>query len=171
MFAVQDKTGTVEGANAYVSVANFRQYFTDRNISTSTYTDTEVEGAIVQATRFMDMAFDFLGYKLTGSAQLTEFPRYRTTPPDPLEADIPREVPEACCEYGIYILSGNVLIMNVAPVDQGISELDKEIGEIKKRVKYIGALGNNPIAVIPFAELLLAKSGWLYVRKNAIIRT
>lgn len=171
MFAVQDKTGLVEDANAYVSVAKFRQYFTDRGIDTSSYLDAKVEGAIAQATRFMDVAFDFLGYQLTGITQRTQFPRYMTTAPDPLEAEIPREVEESCCEYTIYVLSGKVLIMNIAPSDQGISELDKEIEGIKKRVKYIGSLGDNPIAVLPFAELLLAKSGWLYIRKNVVIRT
>jgi hypothetical protein len=172
MFEVQDKTGLVVKANAYLSVADFRQYFTDAGTDLASYLDDAVQGAIVQATRFIDTMFEFYGSKIAGDVQTTEFPRYRVTLPDPPEADVPQGVKDAVCEYGIYVLSGKSLMIALAPEDAGIAEKYEAVDEIRERTKYIaGNASNGGMAFIPYAEALLLKTGWLYVRKNAITRT
>ncbi len=71
---VQDATGTVAGANGYVSVADFRAWHADRG-QTFTQTDEEIEQAIVKATDYIDTRFTISGEQ-KADGQTTEFPRY-----------------------------------------------------------------------------------------------
>lgn len=171
MFAVQNNEGTVVGANAYIDEAFFRQYFLDVGDDLAGITDDKIRAVIVASTRFVDTNFQFLGYKLNGDAQTTEFPRYMTTIPDPAVAEIPVEVKYSICEYGKYLLTGKTLLANISAEDVGISETYKAVDVIRKKVKYISDKSQGVVSIIPFAEMLLAKSGWLYIRKNVVVRT
>ncbi|GEM_PF-1772224 len=55
-FVVENGTG-VSNANAYITVAFYRAYFTDRGRDLSAQTDEQVQGFIVRATDFVEQRF------------------------------------------------------------------------------------------------------------------
>lgn len=56
--------GGIDPANAYISVAEFKRYFLSRGVDVGTPTDIVVQGAIVQATDYIDQKYRFKGIKL-----------------------------------------------------------------------------------------------------------
>lgn len=77
VLTVQDDTGTVANANAYIDVAAFKAYHDDRGNTYGT-DDTKIEQAIVKATDYLDSRFRFIGVKLA-SPQTTQWPRQAGT--------------------------------------------------------------------------------------------
>lgn len=61
---VQNSQGTVVGANAYITLAEFKSYHDDRGNDYSGFTDPKISAAIVLATDYLDTRFSFLGVKL-----------------------------------------------------------------------------------------------------------
>lgn len=170
MFTPQDNTGTVAGANAYISVAEFDQYFDDRGQSPDAFLPEEKQGAIVRATSFIDTVYKFTGYKLAGDIQTTEFPRYLETKPDPAVAEIPKEIKEATCELAMYVLSGKALFIDLSAEETGIKEIDNMVGKIRERIEYTGSnTSGEGYAYCPYAEFLLEKSGWLLQSNKGVI--
>lgn len=55
-FVVEDGTG-LSNANAYISVAYYRAYWTDRGRDVSAQTDEQVQGYIVRATDYAEQRF------------------------------------------------------------------------------------------------------------------
>ena len=102
-FTVQDDTGTVEDANAYITVAAFIAYFADRNITIAVDDDVN-QAAIIRATAYVDQRFCYKGSKLEGYDQTTQWPRQQSDyggvyVGDDLVEGIPREVEQATAEY------------------------------------------------------------------------
>lgn len=75
-FLVQNDAGSIEDANAYISVAFFESYWTDRGYDYSGFDSSEIEIAIVKATDYVDgrFAYEFSGSQKT-LAQQTQWPR------------------------------------------------------------------------------------------------
>ena len=63
-FLVEDGTGLVATANAYISVAEFKAYFSDRDPIDPTILNSNIEKAIVKATDFIDLKY---GRRFAGS--------------------------------------------------------------------------------------------------------
>jgi hypothetical protein len=61
--SVQNSTGTVSGANAYITLAAFKAYHDARGNAYSTFTDPQIAAAIVRATDFLDTRFTYRGTK------------------------------------------------------------------------------------------------------------
>ena len=73
---IEDGTG-LETANSYVSEADFRAYFADREIDVTDYESGTVTAALVEATSYIDLRW---GLKVRGkplvNAQALQLPRY-----------------------------------------------------------------------------------------------
>ena len=73
-FEVQDPDIPTETANAYISVADWKAYCDDHGYDYSSYTDAQIQEAIIRATDYTDVRWTFEGKKYDFD-QSTEAPR------------------------------------------------------------------------------------------------
>lgn len=107
---VQDETGLVTGANSYLSLADFETYHEDRGNSLGSATDDQKEQALIRATDYVDRRFSYVGRKLNGRLQVTQWPRVEAYDCDRQHiSGIPAEVESATAEYALRALSGDSL--------------------------------------------------------------
>jgi len=158
-FLVQNDNGTTAGANAYVTVAEFRTYHNDRGNDFSAYSLTDIEGAIVRATDYLDTRFTFVGYR-TSLPQRTAWPRMDAEDADEndVSGTIPQEIKDACCEYAFIALSQ---ILNPSPTydDRGrlVQSKSETVGPISETTVYGG--GGIVMPTYPAADRRLSASG------------
>lgn len=131
-FTVLNPTAPQADANAYISLAEFNAFHTDRNVPAvvdGTYDDDVIQGAIVRATDFIDKRFGkrFRGFKQTRQQSL-EWPRYDAFDNDDYTFELrPRQLLAACAEYALLALQlGRDL---APPVTPGFGITDPETGE------------------------------------------
>src|SRR4051812_2741570 len=115
IFSVQTDAGTVVDANAYITLAYFKQYHDNRG---RTYpADPAVQLGIVRATDYVDMRWRkrFAGTKgatdALSATQTTEFPRQLIT--DDLGNDIlgiPEVMKKAVAEYALRAATTELLV-------------------------------------------------------------
>jgi len=77
-FTVQDDTGLIANANAYITVAEYKAYFADLNDELAIdYDDVDIQAGIIKATQYIDTRFAYGGLPLNSvvEGQLTQFPR------------------------------------------------------------------------------------------------
>jgi hypothetical protein len=136
---LQDNTGTVAGANAYISVAAFKAYHDARG---NTYApgDPAIEFAIIKATDYLDQRFNFVGRKLAARDQETSWPRMNAYDSDrQLVNGIPLEVQEATAEYALRALTA---ILNPDPTRDAsgatVQSKSEQVGPIAQSVTYVG---------------------------------
>lgn len=116
VFEVQDEDVPTDTANAYVSVADFKDYCDGRgyDYTTPAYTDTQIQNAIVRATDYMDGRWTFAGYRYDDD-QSTECPRrdvWNKAGTTYLDY-FPLHLIQACCEYAkIDLIDGKSLMPN-----------------------------------------------------------
>lgn len=159
---VQDNTGSVAGANAYITVAEFNAYHDDRggDYSGAAADDEAIEAAIVRATDYLDQRFTFVGKKRRGRDQTTEWPRSDARDRDQHYVnDIPPEVKEACAEYALRALAAE---LNPDPERNasGVAVLSKSeaVGPISESVTFVGgAVFQMP--KYPAADQKLVRAG------------
>lgn len=143
-FLPETGTGTVAGANSYVSVAEFKAYWDEVGFDYTIYSpDTLIERALVKATRYIDLRFQgrFRGCPLvTDPMQPLAFPRAYLYVNGVLSEGVPIELKRATFEYAKLALE---LPDGLAPAPAGydatgqiVSELAVEVGPIKRRTKY-----------------------------------
>ena len=157
---VQDNNGSVAGANAYITVQQFKNYHADRGADTSAFDDEAIEAAIIRATDYLDQRFNFVGKKRLGRDQTTEWPRSDAWDRDRYYInDIPPEVKEACAEYALRALAAE---LNPDPERNasGVAVLSKSeaVGPISESVTFVGgAVFQMP--KYPAADQKLARAG------------
>lgn len=153
MFIVEDGTGMVD-ANAYVDTSWSDAYFMARGNSSWAAAPTAAkETALVQATDYLDVVYDFPGRKLT-SAQALEWPRSGATTKDGMSLEgIPTIIKKVASELAVRALSGTLM-----------QDLDK-VGFIKREriegaveIEY-GGDGVYPAQVFTYIDKLLASIG------------
>jgi len=170
-FNVQDDTGTVSGANAYITEAEFLQYWENHGVDYSAKTSDELQVAIIRGTEYVDQRFRYQGVKLT-EGQSTEWPRDDVTDCRGDYVDgVPQEVKDATAEYaGRYLDNGSLQDDNTDG-DSLAGRITKEkVGPIE--VGYeggIGAGGSQSFNVYPTADNIL-KSSCLIVSGNFVSR-
>lgn len=111
-FTVEDGTG-VAGANSYQSVVAFKAYHDDRGNDHSSYTDTQIEQALVRAADYIDKRWGpkFRGFRQKKSQGL-EWPRLDAFDDDDfLLDDVPEALQKAHAEYAFRALT----LMPLAP--------------------------------------------------------
>lgn len=161
-FTVQDDTGEVDDANAYVTVAFFKAYHTDRGGSYSAYSDTQIEQAVVRATDYLDNRFTFDGTRKAVD-QTTEFPKEDGDLQDKDGNDVdgvPLVIQRATAEYALRALSLDLLPDQTGTEAGRIASKSSTVGPISTSVSYV----NGAIPVLPkfpLADAMLAKTGWV----------
>ena len=157
---LQNTDGTVAGANAYITVQQFKDYHADRGADTSAFDDEAIEAAIVRATDYLDQRFIFVGERRYGREQTTEWPRNSAWDRDRRSInDVPVEVREACAEYAIRALSQ---VLNPDPerdaTGRPIHSKAQAVGPISESVTFVGgAVFQMP--KYPAADQKLVRAG------------
>lgn len=137
-FTVQDNTGGVAGANAYISVAEFKAYHDDRGASLyGAATDQAIQMAIVKATDYLDTRFSFIGEKAQ-TGQTTEWPRFDAWDrEDEPVYGVPAEVKEACAEYALRALTAQINPdPTLDPTGRVVLSKSEQVGPISQSVSY-----------------------------------
>lgn len=132
-FIVQTDTVTTN-ANAYISVAFFKSYHDARGRDYSTYSDANIQTAIVRATDYLDERFQFVGERLQID-QTTEWPRLNCFDIDDNYIDeVPREVKEATAEYAFIALGVADLSPSPTRDDTGrpVQSFEQSVGPISE---------------------------------------
>ena len=139
-FTVQDDTGTVTGANAYVTEAEFIAYAADRAMDHSAYNSADIQVAIVKATDYLDQRFRFVGERLSGFEQPTEWPRASAYDIHRSYVNgVPTQVKEATIEYAFRALSAT---LNPDPTFDAtgatVKSKAEKVGPISEETTYMG---------------------------------
>ena len=160
-FTVQTLPPT-DDANAYIDVAYFRAYNLERgrDFSNETlYPDAMVQIWIINATQYLDLRFEYYGYRVTAT-QGTEFPRSNlyNSRGDQLTG-IPRCVKQATAEYA-YRAKDSALLADPDTDGSGqtIKSKSETVGPISERVEYVSHEGFQ-MPAYPFADKLLTSQG------------
>ena len=112
-FVVEDGTGKTD-ANSYITVAEMKEYWTDRGTDYTSLSDAVIQGYCINATQYINMRYSFKGYP-TSETQALDFPRaLQTTTTTSAEGyngiidtkynrridtnEIPTTLKNACCE-------------------------------------------------------------------------
>lgn len=157
---VQDDTGLVSGANAYITVAYADAYFTDRNNEAWVDLDDEVkEAAILQATSYIDYSNMKLHKGIRkNEAQSTEWPRNGAYDENGYEiAGLPECLKQATAEY-----ANRARASELAPDptydSSGIPLKSKseKIGPITESYVYQDGFTPQNIRKYPYADMLLS---------------
>lgn len=167
-FTVQNDSGTVLSANAYVTVAEFKAFQDDRGGSYSGKSDQDIEKAIVRATDFLDTRYSFVGQQRDVD-QGTQFPRYlpgrefgsyEKLP----QSGIPRALKHATCLMAMRSLGGANLLpdptFNVAGQVTGVK---KKVGPIETETTFAETSPalQQEAPKYPDVDLLLRNAGLL----------
>lgn len=169
-FNVQNDLGTVEEANAYVTVAAFIAYWSDRGEDYSAKTDAEIQALIIKGTEYIDLRYSYNGYRLEGRDQTTAFPRsYLYDSGGYLVAGIPREVVAACCEYAKVSITTE-LTVNISGTKSSVVESRSKVGPIEKAEKYASGVSSGTFAVYQTPDQLLNNSGFVASTNKTPIR-
>lgn len=135
-FTVETGSG-LAGANAYLSVADFKTHHTDRGRSYSAYADGVIQGAIVKATDYIDKQFSrrFRGWKQSSSQGLA-WPRTGAFDNNGWALEgVPAQLTKATAEYALLALS---LGTELAPPEEygDVLEATEKVGPIETSYKY-----------------------------------
>lgn len=101
-FLVEDGSG-IAGANAYVAIQDFIDYWSDRGVEIDPISDNDRASIIIRATDYIDKRFGkrFRGFKKQHDQGL-EWPRLDAEDDSGYEFDgVPKELQHACIEYAL----------------------------------------------------------------------
>lgn len=166
---VQNASGTQAGADAYVTVAQFKTYHTARGRDYSAYDDTAIEQAIVRATDYLDDRFSFIG-EPASTDRSTEWPRhYAYDRYDDYVEGVPVEVIEATHEYAFIALSADLIpTPDRDGSGQTVQSKSETVGPITESVEYVSG-GAFQLPKYPSADRKIIKRG-LVERGGRLIR-
>lgn len=169
-FSVQDEIGSVDDANAYIAVAFFTAFHTDRNVAkvvNGDYETADVQGAIILATDYLDSRYRYIGSRRS-ARQVTDWPRYDAEDSDEyLVTGIPHQVQEACAELALAELEvPGSLFPTVAATSSGqaVKKTSSKLDVLETSIEYFG--GDSATAAVRSpvffqAEWRLKRSGLL----------
>lgn len=152
---LQDDLGQTSTADAYISVDEFYAHHSARG----NFPDAgkpDIERAIVAATDYLDLRYKYLGSKLNGRDQATQWPRSNARDRDGSSVQgIPAEVKMATAEYALSAISGP-LIPDLAEDKSGrqIASKETKFGPITNKVSYVGR-GQSQFKSYPKADRML----------------
>lgn len=158
-FVLQGNT-PVAGANAYVSVADLRAYHADRGVDTSTYSDAQVEVAIVKATQYLDLRFEYIGERAVSTQDL-EWPRqFAYNDRGDTISGVPTAVKWATSEYALRALKAD-LMADPSAIDasgRSVKKLEQTVGPITEKYEYELDRGYE-MPEYPLADRILTSKG------------
>lgn len=97
MTLVVETGAGLANAEAYLSAADFAAYWAKRNVDVTDFDAEVIDAALLQATQFIDVSFDWAGDALT-AAQRLEWPRSGITWRGHAVSGVPQPVRDACAE-------------------------------------------------------------------------
>lgn len=131
-FIVETGVGLVD-SNSYITVDEFKEYWTDRNVDYTSKSDIEIQASLIKSTQYIDFNYKFIGYKYSVNQGL-KFPRYNAVDRNGYWIkDIPRCLKFAVCEAGKIDLEGANLFESS---EDGIQEKTENVGPISTTYKY-----------------------------------
>ena len=136
-FVVQGDT-PIAGANAYIDVAAFRAYWTDRGVVTSpTYTDAQVEVAIVKGTQYLDLRFEYVGERVDRMQEL-EWPRqFAYNDRGDYVTGLPVAVKNATAEYAYRALTAPLLSdPTTDETGRPLKSKEETVGPLTEKYEY-----------------------------------
>ncbi len=161
-FVAEDGTG-LENSNSYVSIADFTEYWTDRNIDYTSKTDIEIQASLIIATQYIDNNFNFIGYKLS-NAQALKFPRYQAfTREGYFIEGIPEKIKYAVIEATKINIGGTDLF---GTGEDGIKETTKSVGPISTSYKFL----NTATGRVTYQAIKIYLKGLLRNTKTTVRR-
>ena len=142
-FTIQDDSGGVANANAYIAVQFFKDYHGDRGNDVSSFTDPQIEQAIVLATDYIDVRFEYVGDRLL-SDQCTEWLRLDAQDIDDRVVNgIPKAVQEATAEYAFrartVIAAGTLAQNSLNPTP----DRDATGQPVKRKAERVGPIATD----------------------------
>lgn len=162
-FVVEDGTG-LSNATSYVSVADARAYWADVGVTFS-QTDTELEQALVAATRYIELRFSgqFRGHLVVINAprQRLSWPRYNVWDCDGLllaSDEVPEVIKNATSEYMRRALESELL-----PDPSGdpfVTRQRDKVGPVETETERLPGL--YTIREYPFADSLIEELTYNY---------
>lgn len=185
-FTLQSDDGDVDDANAYISVAFFKDYHDERGNDYGSASDAVIQVWIVNATDYIDNRWRavFKGTILT-EAQSTEWPRDNVVDDrgDDVEG-LPRPLKRACAEYALRQKDGDLLQDGVRGVVDGevvangtITSKTETVGPVTESTTYAEHTSNAGgtstadaalLPEIPAADLLMER---LITRAGNVVRS
>jgi hypothetical protein len=159
---VQDDQASVAEANGYISIDYMRNYWSTRGNELMDYTDDQLAVGIVLASSFLDTRFIFVGIKLRGRDQSTEWPRSSVWDRDRFYVNgIPPEIKKATAEYALRALT---MELNPDPersaAGVAVQSKSETVGPISESTTYVsGAVFTMP--KYPAADQKLIRAGFV----------
>lgn len=163
---VQDDTGEVENANAYITLEYFKAYFEERAIDISDFDDEQINGAIVSATDYIDTRFNINGERLV-EEQTTEFPRTEMYDKFGIEIEgIPTKLKKATAEYARQALI-NAGELAAANNSAQVLSFKEKVGPIEEETTY-AAKTESFFKAYPMADALM--KDFIYANRMTVFR-
>lgn len=127
-FIVEDGTG-LEDANSFVSVDYFYSYCESRDISTTSYSSEQIEGALVVASSdFISVNYCFKGTKLNDDQGLA-------LPTD--QVTVNSTVKKSTCQAALLHLNGNLFVNpNDITSSGAIKSTTSKVSSLEKSIEY-----------------------------------
>jgi len=155
---IQDDTGLISDANSYATVVELEAYWLSRNSDISALTDAVKEAALIKAWEYTDYAFDFVGNRLNGRTQTTQFPReYLYDCEGNLVEGIPYEIKNAQMEYAKRELDGTTL-QEDGSATGAIKREKSKIDVIETEIEYSGSGQTGNKVSYPTADNKIPKA-------------
>lgn len=141
MISVQDDSGSVEDAVAYVDADYFIAYHEARGVEIE-WSVPEIEAALIRGTDYLDRRWRWRGER-RNVRQRTAWPRSGVVDDDELARDgVPFEVKEASAEYAVSALRGE---LDPEPVRHETGALiqsqSQAVGPISESVTFVSGAG------------------------------
>lgn len=157
-FIVQGDT-PIAGANAYLDAAAFRSYWIDRGIDTSSYTDQQIQIAIVKGSQYLDLRFEYVGERLSQDQDL-EWPReFAYNDRGDTLTGIPSAVKNATAEYSHRALTTSLLAdPTVDGSGRPLKSKEETVGPLTEKYEY-EAHGVFTMPDYPQADRILISRG------------
>lgn len=157
---IQDETGAISGANAYIDAAYFITYHEQRG-NVINYDKNQIEQKIIAATDYVNFRFTYKGTRLL-EEQTTAWPRTGACDRDGFYvAGIPTAVKHATAEYALRALSAQLAPDPVVhETGAGIKSKSEETGPLKESVEFVEG-SSIRLPRYPAADLKLKTAGLL----------
>lgn len=169
-FVVQDEDTPTSTANAYISVAEFQDYHSNRN-NTYSATESQIEVAIIKATDYVDARWTFAGLRYSED-QSTECPRQEViNEAGYWVSGLPMAFKQAVAEYALLALTQELMPNPTSDEsNRKVQSYSKEIGgAISKSVTYIGG-GQYQWPQYPLADKMMRRSELIANRGGELAR-
>lgn len=144
-------------SNALLTVAEADQIVENYGNSAdwSAASEGEKKNAIREATRYMNTAYPWKGYK-TYSDQALQWPRIECYDEDDNYVDhetIPEKIKQACAYLALKVIEGIILLEDVESTER-ISRISQTVGPISESIEYIS--GDTPGKEFQVADRLVS---------------